>query len=225
MTPVHLPRVWQWRVSGHLPEAARHAPVLDAAEHARLGALRAEADRDRYLVAHVALRRVLGERLGLAPAAVRIVRRPCTDCGGPHGRPVVAGDTGTHFSLSHAGDLVAVAVAEVAVGVDVEEVPPPDVVAATAPTVLHPEELRELAALPEAARPAAFARCWTRKEACLKALGTGLNTPPATVRVGTGLRAVALPGRHQADVPTLPGYAAAVATHEAVTDDQGKGCT
>ncbi|MFD6968327.1 hypothetical protein [Streptomyces sp. NPDC059949] len=29
---------------------------------------------------------------------------------------------------------------------------------------LHPGEPAELAALPVAARPAAFARCWTRKE-------------------------------------------------------------
>ncbi|MFJ3584804.1 4'-phosphopantetheinyl transferase family protein [Streptomyces sp. NPDC090127] len=210
-------RLWQWRVSGHLAEAARHATVLDPAEHARLAAFHTAADRDRYLVAHVSLRRILGERLDLAPAAVRIVRRPCTECGGPHGRPAVADGAGPHFSLSHAGDLVAVAVADVAVGVDVEEVQPPDVVAETAPNALHPEELRELAALPETARPAAFARCWTRKEAYLKGTGTGLNTPPVTVRVGTGLRAAALPGWHQADVPTLPGYAAAVATREETT--------
>lgn len=114
-------------------------------------------------MAHVLVRRLLGEYLDVAPSAVRITRQPCTGCGGPHGRPVVAGATGVHFSLSHAGDLVAVALAAVPVGVDVEQVPPPHVAGETAPTALHPGEPAELAALPEAARPAAFARCWTRK--------------------------------------------------------------
>ncbi len=171
-------------------------------------------DRDRYLVAHVAVRWLLGEHLGVAPSAVRLTRQPCTECGGPHGRPVVAGATGVHFSLSHAGDLVAVALAVVPVGVDVEEVPTPQVVAQTAPTALHPGELAELAALPVAARPAAFARCWTRKEAYLKGTGTGLNTPPATVRAGAGPRPARIPGWRVEDVPTLPGYAASVATQE-----------
>ncbi|MFI6057624.1 4'-phosphopantetheinyl transferase family protein [Streptomyces sp. NPDC051286] len=214
-------RVWQRRVSGYLPQAARLTSVLDAAEHARLAAFRTAADRHRYLVAHVAVRQLLGEHLGVAPSAVRITRQPCTGCGGPHGRPVVAGTTGVHFSLSHAGDLVAVAVAAVPVGVDVEEVPPSHVAAATAPTALHPGELCELAALPEAARPAAFARCWTRKEAYLKGTGTGLNRPPATVRAGAGPRPARILGWRVADVPTLPGYAAAVAMYEEheVTDE------
>ncbi|WP_442807094.1 4'-phosphopantetheinyl transferase family protein [Streptomyces sp. NBC_01294] len=226
-----LERVWQQRVSEYLPEAARHASVLDAAEHARLAAFRTTADRDRYLVAHVAVRRLLGERLGVAPSAVRLTREPCTGCGGPHGRPAVAGATGVHFSLSHAGDLVAVAVAVVPVGVDVEEVPWPQVVARTAPTALHPGELAELAALPVAARPAAFARCWTRKEAYLKGTGAGLNTAPATVRAGAGPRPARIPGWRVTDVATLPGYAAAVATrepyeandHEDLPDGEGPG--
>ncbi|MEV7510496.1 4'-phosphopantetheinyl transferase superfamily protein [Streptomyces sp. NPDC089922] len=207
-------RVWQRRVSGHLAQASRHASVLDAAERARLAAFRAPAERDRYLVAHVAVRTLLGECLGIAPGAVRLTREPCTDCGGPHGRPVVADATGVHFSLSHAGDLVAVAVAAVPVGVDVEELPPPAVVARTAPAALHPGELAALAALPEDERPAAFARCWTRKEAYLKATGTGLNTDPTTVLAGAGTHPVAVPGWRVADVPTLPGYAAAVAAHD-----------
>ncbi|MEJ8643163.1 4'-phosphopantetheinyl transferase superfamily protein [Streptomyces sp. MS1.HAVA.3] len=65
-----------------------------------------------------------------------------------------------------------------------------------------------------AARPAAFARCWTRKEAYLKGTGTGLNTAPATVLAGAGPRPARIPGWRVTDLATLPGYAASVATRE-----------
>jgi 4'-phosphopantetheinyl transferase len=49
-----------------------------------------------------------------------VVTRACPDCDRPHGKPLVP-DTGLHVSVSHSGDLVAVAVTTAApVGIDVE---------------------------------------------------------------------------------------------------------
>ncbi|MFF3018207.1 4'-phosphopantetheinyl transferase family protein [Streptomyces sp. NPDC057939] len=52
---------------------------------------------------------------------------------------------------------------------------------------LHPAEHTAIKALPADRRHEALLRCWTRKEAYLKGLGTGLATPPNQVNVGTGL--------------------------------------
>ena len=158
-------------------------------------------------MAHVTVRRLLSKRLKIAPSEVEIVRLPCHGCGGPHGRPAVPGGA-VHFSLSHSGAWVAVALAETPVGVDVEEVPDAQTVRDIAP-LLHPGETAELAALDAEERAEAFARCWTRKEAYLKATGAGLSEAPAKSYVGTGLRPASPPGWVTIDHELEPGYAAA----------------
>ncbi|MFI5761396.1 4'-phosphopantetheinyl transferase family protein [Streptomyces sp. NPDC051563] len=185
--------------------------MLDEAERARLQGFRRAADRDQYRVAHVVLRRLLGERLGRDPAQVRFFREPCPGCGGPHGRPALPG-LPLHFSLSHAGDAVLVAFADAPVGVDIERRPDPAVAAQVASElteVLHPAERAELSVLAAGERPAAVARCWTRKEAYLKGVGIGLGGNPALTYVGTGDAPSAPPGWTLADVPAFPGYVAA----------------
>lgn len=210
--PTDLPSVelvWSGRVFDHAEDAAAHRHLLDSEESARLAAFYRSADRDAYAVAHVTLRRLLGERLGQSPEAVALAREPCTSCTGPHGRPFVPGHA-VHFSLSHTSGLVMIALAEAPVGIDVEGFPDPGTVADVAGQ-LHPRERTELAALPAAERPAAFARCWTRKEALLKAIGVGLNEDPSLTHVGTGPKPVSHDSWLLADVATYPGYAAAVA--------------
>ncbi|MER5768054.1 4'-phosphopantetheinyl transferase superfamily protein [Streptomyces sp. NPDC001985] len=213
-TPAHaLPpgveRLWSGRVPGLAAAALADRRLLDAEESARLDAFRRPVDRDAYAVAHVTLRRLLGERLGRSPESVELARRPCSQCGGPHGRPVVPGDP-VHFSLSHTEGMVVIALAPAPVGVDTETLPAPGTVAEIMDQ-LHPREHSELAALPAAERPLAFARCWTRKEAVLKASGVGLNERLSRTYVGAGPRPATDTGWLLTDVPTDPGWAAAVA--------------
>ncbi|MFC1414052.1 4'-phosphopantetheinyl transferase superfamily protein [Streptacidiphilus sp. N1-12] len=159
--------------------------LLDPAERDRAARTRPGPARTAYAAAHTALRRLLGAYTGTPPASVRLTRDDCPLCGSPHGRPRLADRNGPHFSLSHAPGLTLLAFAATPVGVDVEAVPGPATVAAIA-RGLHPIERRELAALPVADRPAAFARAWARKEAYLKGLGTGLARPLHLDYVGTG---------------------------------------
>nr|WSX53058.1 4'-phosphopantetheinyl transferase superfamily protein [Streptomyces sp. NBC_00974] len=189
------------------------AAVLDAAEAERAAKLLREADRHRYLTSHLGLRALLGGYLGLAPEAVELTREDCPGCGGPHGRPAVVGG-GVHFSLSHSGDLAYFAFAGVPVGVDVEAVPGPTA-AADVLTSLHADESAELRALPDAVRPCAFARVWSRKEACLKATGAGIAFGLAEPYVGSAPEPAAVPGWTLTDLPAPEGYAAALAVRDA----------
>ncbi|MQS36393.1 4'-phosphopantetheinyl transferase family protein [Streptomyces katsurahamanus] len=211
--PPGVERLWSGRVPELAADALAHRRLLDAGESARLDAFLRPSDRDAYAVAHVALRRLLGERLGRSPESVALDREPCTHCDGPHGRPVVPGGA-VHFSLSHTEGIVLIALASAPVGVDVESVPSPKTIADIAGQ-LHPRERDELAALPAGDRAPAFARCWTRKESVLKAIGVGLNDGLRHPYVGTGPRPVVDPAWRLTDLETDPGYAAAVAVRTA----------
>lgn len=191
-----------------LPVAEAEA-VLDAAEQERAGRLLRPADRQRYLASHLGLRVLLGGYLGLAPHEVTLVRETCPCCGGPHGRPAVAGGP-IHFSLSHSGDVAYLAFAGVPVGIDVEETPSAEALADVLP-LLHPTETAELNALPEADRRTALARVWCRKEACLKADGTGLALGLTDPYVGSAPTPARVPGWTLRDLPAPTDYAAALA--------------
>ena len=64
---------------------------MDAREKARAAAFVFPADRHRYQVAHVMLRRVLAGHLGTDPRRLTFGRQPCPTCGGPSGKPVLTG--------------------------------------------------------------------------------------------------------------------------------------
>ncbi|MFD9571541.1 4'-phosphopantetheinyl transferase family protein [Streptomyces sp. NPDC059982] len=194
-------------IGGH--ETAGAVPMLDAAEQDRLSRLLRAGDRRSYLASHLGLRVLLGAYLGLAPEKVSLVREDCPCCGGPHGRPAVAGGA-VHFSLSHSDDMAYFAFAGVPVGVDIEGLPSASAVDDVLAT-LHPAETAELTGLPAAERPAALARVWSRKEAYLKATGTGLALGLAEPYVGSASTPAPVPGWTLRDLSAPDTYAAALA--------------
>jgi len=190
--------------------------VLDEQERQRAARFVRDGDRHSYLSAHLALRHLLGRQLAVPPRELAFAREPCPLCDEPHGRPRVAGaDPAVHFSLSHSGELVLLGIAGTPVGVDVEEVPEEQVVLDLS-SRLHPAEQAEIAA---AGQPRlAFARVWTRKEAYLKGIGTGLPGGLAADYLGgTGLAPLPA-GWSVLDVPVPAGYAAAAAVLGAALD-------
>ena len=163
---VHL-----WRIE--VDRAARDAPVigppLDAQEQERARRFHFDRDRDRFVACHVAMREILGAALGCAPAEIEYAY-------GPFGKPALAASRELEFNLSHTTGLALIALGRAGpLGVDVEIVrrddPPLDV----ADRFFSPAELRELEATSPSDKAEAFFRCWTRKEAFIKALGLGLQ--------------------------------------------------
>lgn len=187
---------------------------LDERERHRANTFRRGSDRALYVAAHVALRRLLGGYLRTPPKELAFTRADCPRCGGPHGRPVLAGagPGAPHFSLSHSRGAVLIGVARAPVGVDVQRMPGPEQVDLCR-AALHPHEQAELSGRGAQDRPSFFARLWTRKEAYLKGTGVGVGGWTSTVYLGEGGPDAPPrpPGWSVLDVPCGPRHAAAAA--------------
>lgn len=182
--------------------ARQRRDVLSAEESVRAERFVVPGLGETWAAAHVLVREVLG-RVTLTPPADVSIRQ------GIHGKPLV---DGVEFSLSHTGTLVLIGVGRLPLGVDVEAIPAGST-ASLAGSCLHPGENAELLALGAAQRREAFTRAWVRKEAMLKAIGTGLLRDPASDYVGTGpmphnpIEGLEI---HDLDLPGMPGHRAAI---------------
>jgi 4'-phosphopantetheinyl transferase len=185
------------------------AEVLSPSELARAARFRFARDRRRFIASHAALREILAAYTGILPASLEFIALP-------HGKPaLVSGDL--RFNLSHSADLALVALASGAeVGVDIERIRAQLELEAIARRFFSPSETDALLAYPEPERESAFFRCWTRKEAYVKALGGGLTISLASFAVSLDPnRAALLSGveapwtLHSLDVH--PAYCAALA--------------
>lgn len=158
--------IWLFSLSATTPVHAALYDLLDGEERQRAARFILERDRHRYIVAHGAMRSILGLTIGMAPAGLEFVNNPW-------GKPALPGFGKPFFSLSHTADLGALAIGwRCPVGVDIEQVRPiePDV----ARMSFSPAEQEALASLAAHDWLQGFYRCWTRKEAVIKALGLGL---------------------------------------------------
>lgn len=142
---------------------------------------RQRCDPKRLIVARGLVREILGSRLGVDPAHLEIGR---TTAGKPY---LVDAPTALAFNVSHAAEWLVVAVAPGgAVGVDVERLRADVDTTRVARHMFTVHEIAALEALPAGERRRAFFSCWARKEACLKAIGTGLSIAPERIDVGLG---------------------------------------
>ncbi len=151
--------------------------LLDADERARAARFRFAGHRARFVARRAFLRRVLAGYLAVTPRTIRY-RTTGT------GRPELDPPSSLNFSTSHSEGLAVVAVAgQHLVGVDIERVRPIWDGIDIARALFARREYEHLRATPDEERSVAFLRLWTRKEACVKALGLGLSVPLDTVDV------------------------------------------
>lgn len=143
--------------------------VLNAEELDRANRFHFPVHRRRFVAGRAALRRVLGRWLGM-----EVERVPLASAA--HGKPLVAGYAKLQFSVSHSEDVAALALSwDTPIGVDVERVRSLSDMDAMSHTIFNPEEQAQLRMADGAINVERFYWGWTRKEACLKAIGVGLS--------------------------------------------------
>jgi 4'-phosphopantetheinyl transferase len=185
--------------------------LLDAREHTRSTRLRNQNDRTHFIIAHAFARILLGRYLGCAPKAVRIGY-------GPNGKPHAIRSCGApdiRFNASRSGRHAAFTFALGGdVGVDIEEVSDRIDLTDIVEYALSKGERHFIYACPKSEQRTAFFSLWVRKEAFLKACGSGFAVSPSDVETASDGR-VSIKGELQGrwrvnDIALAPGYAAAV---------------
>lgn len=161
-----------WHVAMPPPDAGLDTSALHPSELEQASRYRQSADRLRYTVARAALRELLGRRQGIEQAALRFSVTS-------HGRPELAGTAGNgrlSFNVSHSGQHVLIAISDRrTVGIDVERIDPILDWQALVDLVCTEDEQRVLREESAWLQRQSFFRCWTAKEALLKALGLGIT--------------------------------------------------
>lgn len=168
-------------------------------EHERASRFRFDRDRNRF----IACRGILRELLGIREQFVY----------GPHGKPRLE-ISDIRFNVSHSHGLAMIAVARGReVGCDLERIDPSFADEKIPEQFFSPYEVAALRALPEAEQCRAFFRCWTRKEAFIKACGMGMSLALDSFDVTLGTDAALLRGAEGwsfESVRAPEGYEAAV---------------
>jgi 4'-phosphopantetheinyl transferase len=214
--------VWRVRISppagaadDTLPDETLSASLSED-ERVRGARFKFNKHQYRYVAARAALRRLLARYAQVDPAAIGFDY-------GLHGKPRIEEPVAARqisFNMSHSGDLALFAFTiGPLIGVDIEAVRNMPNALGIARRFFTVGEAELLAAAENVSDY--FFRFWTRKEAVIKAVGTGLATPLSDFDVSSGLQAdepwrtvrvASLPDDVWAvhDLPAADGYRAAI---------------
>jgi len=190
--------VWHVSPDALSPESLEHRCLgwLTPQERARRDRFRTDRLRHNYLTTRALCRWVLSRYTGVSPNQWQFVENP-------YGKPAIAAPVefqrlripaavnasgrmplphefnSLYFNLTHTEGMVGCAVTRAGeVGLDAEDTSRPVDIEAVAGQVFSAAECECLSSLPAHCRTLRFYEYWVLKEAYLKALGTGLSTPP-----------------------------------------------
>ncbi|MBV8114245.1 MAG: 4'-phosphopantetheinyl transferase superfamily protein [Silvibacterium sp.] len=171
-------------------ELEPYSRLLGAEERDRAARFRFPHLTHRFIVDHGRVRLILGACSEIAPEDIAFA---VNEYGKPElANPGATGPGRLRFNLSHTEGLTLLALClDADLGVDVEAVRAMNDLELIAESHFSSREIAALRAVDPVDRERAFFRCWTRKEAFLKAHGRGLSIPLDSFAVS--LAAEALP--------------------------------
>jgi len=165
----HEIHIWEFPLTTSDSGFDAYATLLSEDERTRASRFRFERDARRFTIARASVRSILGGYTGTAGRDLRFDYSQ-------YGKPTLAGMfADLRFNVSHSADLAMLAVVRGReVGVDIEAIRAEVETDKLAERYFSVYERESLRALPNQDRTSAFFRCWTCKEAFLKAQGLGL---------------------------------------------------
>ena len=168
--------------------------LLSEDEICRSNRFHFEKDRKQFVASRGILRTLLGNYLSCPPKELLFRYNP-------YGKPFIENKEGLCFNLAHSQDVAVFGFSiEREIGIDVEQIRQISDMEVLAARFFCKEETAKLMRLLPSDRCSAFFRCWTRKEAYIKALGKGLGIDLDQFEVSFS------PGEPVALLRSLPGF-------------------
>ena len=217
---VHLWTIDQQAVS--VAQFQKMQQTLSEAERVKVARFKFESLRQAAVISRGSLRIILSKFLTIPPETIQFIYNA-------QDKPALAPPAEYAFNVAHSGNFVLIAVSKTAVGVDIEQMKQEHEYEMIARRYFSEWETAVFQDLPAADQPQAFYNCWTRKEAYLKGIGTGLTTKLDSfdVEFRSGREPTLLETRHSPvnvekwqliEVKTAVNYTAALAvkTHQKI---------
>jgi 4'-phosphopantetheinyl transferase len=166
--------VWRVELDQRADRIEEFRTTLAADEIERANRFHFDKHRKHFLVGRGFLRHVIARYLETAAAALQFSY-------GPFGKPALNGvhrDSRLRFNMSHSHGVALLAISEATeLGVDIEHIRADFASEEIARRFFSPREVETFNGLAAQEQVAAFFRCWSRKEAYIKAIGRGLSQP------------------------------------------------
>ena len=170
-TEVHI---WRACLEQEAETVQALSSMLAPDERSRADKFYFQKDRAHFIVARGVLRMLLARYLDIAPEQIRFTYNQ-------YGKPALHDNdaaSGLRFNVAHAHGVALYALTRGReVGLDIEFIREDFASLEIAARFFSAREVTMLGTLPAELRTHAFFNCWTRKEAYIKALGTGLAQP------------------------------------------------
>ncbi|QMU66418.1 MAG: 4'-phosphopantetheinyl transferase superfamily protein [Flavobacteriaceae bacterium] len=172
-TSLQRNQIHVWKATLDVSENKHHVfwSYLSDDEKQRANTFYFKKDRDYFITARGILRELIGQYLNKKAIDIEFGYHT-------HGKPFMRNDAELEFNISHSKNMALYGfVKKDEIGVDIEFVDQKIEAMQIARHFFSSYEITALGDLPQQHKASGFFNCWTRKEAFIKALGTGLSFP------------------------------------------------
>lgn len=160
--------IWQADLNeNRLFQLSSYFYILNQEEKENASNFKETYQKKYYILSHVILRLLLSKYTGVDPALIEIHKNK-------YGKPFITSHN-LQFNISHSKNKLAIAIAVCEVGIDIEYVNPNFDINEILNVTLSINEELNIKKLKPNLQKKQFYLYWTKKEALLKAIGTGIN--------------------------------------------------
>lgn len=165
--------IWSASITNHENRLPVYWSFLTNEEKEKAQKFKFLKDKNCFVIAKGILRKLLASYLSLSPKEINLKL-------GEYGKPFLHHSSNLQFNISHSrSEILLGFIQTLPIGIDIEYTKREIDVKNIAKHFFAEEEIEALLKLDTKYQTQAFYSCWTRKEAFIKALGSGLSFPLA----------------------------------------------